>query len=302
IKDVNNATTTYNYANATSTCGNAFPTSVTEAISGLSQSMVWNCTGGVSTSVTDENGKIVSTSYTDTEFWRPNSTTDQQSNITTLSYGGQTSFESSMPFNGTVSTSDTLMTFEGLGRRHISQTKQSPSSTSYDSVETDYDAVGRQSRVTQPYSGTAGQTNSSAPAVTTNYDALGRPTQLADSWTGGGTVSATYSQNDVYQSLGPVPTGENAKRRQSEYNSLGRLTSVCEITGLTGSGSCAQNSAQTGYWTKYSYDANGNLTGVTQNAQAATSLQQTRAYVYDYLSRMTSETTPETATISYTFD
>jgi YD repeat-containing protein len=42
------------------------------------------------------------------------------------------------------------------------------------------------------------------------------------------------------------------------------------------------------------------LTGVTQNAQGSS--QQTRTYVYDDLSRMTSETNPETTGISYTFD
>jgi RHS repeat-associated protein len=306
ITDVNNATTTYNYLNATSTCGNAFPTSVTEAISGLSQSMVWNCTGGVATSTTDENGKIFSTSYTDTKFWRPYSGTDQLLNITTLTYGGQTSVESSMPFNGTISTSDTLVTLDGLGRSNISQTKQSPTSASYDSVETDYDVVGRTSRVTHPYSGTAGHTNSSAPAVTTTYDALSRPTQEADSWTGGSTVSFTYTQNDVYQSLGPVSTGDNnAKRRQLEYDALGRLTSVCEVTvGTTAwpGGTCAQTSAQTGYWTKYTYDANDNLTNVTQNAQAASGQQQTRSYTYDDLSRMTSEAEPESGTTIYAYD
>jgi len=307
IKDVNTATTTYNYADSTSTCGNSFPTSVTEPISGLSQSMVWNCTGGVATSATDENLKVVSTGYTDTQFWRPHSTTDQLSNVTTVTYGGQTSAESSMPFNGTTSTSDNLVTLDGLGRSHISQTKQSPSSTSYDSVETDYDVVGRPYRTTTPYSASAGQTTSpTAPATTTTYDALGRVLTLTDA--GSGTVTYSYSQNDVYQTLGPAPSGENAKRKQMEYDGLGRLTSVCEITNLTGSGTCAQTSSVTGYWTKYTYDANGNLTAVTQNAQAASGQQQTRGYTYDDLSRMTSETDPETGGTSgttpvyYTYD
>jgi RHS repeat-associated protein len=300
IKDVNNAINTYNYPNSTLACGNAFPTSVTEAISTLSQSMVWNCTGGVPSSVTDENGNVVSTSYTDPDFWRPNSTTDQQSNVTNLAYGGETSFESVMNFNSiNNSTSDTLVTLDGLGRSHISQTKQSSSLTTYDSVETDYDVIGRPSRVTLPYSGNAGQTNSSAPAVTTSYDALNRPMAVTDA--GGGTISYTYPQNDVYQTLGPKPSGENnPKSKQLEYDSLGRLTSVCEITGLIGSGPCAQTSPATGYWTKYTYDANGNLTGVTQNAQGSS--QQTRTYVYDDLSRVISETNPETASISYTYD
>jgi RHS repeat-associated protein len=304
IKDVNNATTTYNYSDVNSTCGNSFPTSVTEAISGLNQYMVWNCVGGVATSVKDENGKTVLTGYTDAAFWRPHSTTDQSLNVTTLTYGGQTSVESSMPFNGTISTSDALVTVDGLGRSRISQTKQSPSSTSYDSVETDYDVVGRPFRVTTPYSASANQTTSpTAPSTTTTYDALGRALTVTDA--GGGTVGYTYSQNDVYLTLGPAPSGENAKRRQMEYDSLGRLTSVCEITaGTTGwpGGTCAQTTSATGYWTKYTYDANGNLTNVTQNAQAASNLQQTRSYAFDDLSRMTSESNPESGGISYTYD
>src|SRR4029077_3808077 len=94
-----------------------------------------------------------------------------------------------------------------------------------------------------------------------------------------------------------------------EYDALGRLTSVCEVTSLTGSGSCGQTSAQTGDWTKYTYDLNNNLTGVTQNAQASSSNQQTRTYNFDEFNRMTSETNPETGpgsggarTTSYTYD
>src|SRR5207245_556816 len=54
--DVNNAVTTYNFPDATSTCGNAFRTSVSEPLN-LSRSTAWDCNGGVLTSTTDENGK-----------------------------------------------------------------------------------------------------------------------------------------------------------------------------------------------------------------------------------------------------
>lgn len=80
----------------------------------------------------------------------------------------------------------------------------------------------------------------------------------------------------------------------------GRLTSVCELTTATGSGSCAQTVAQTGYWTKYTYDVLDNLTGVTQNAQSAST--QSRTYTYDALHRLKSEANPETGTVSYTYD
>jgi RHS repeat-associated protein len=113
-------------------------------------------------------------------------------------------------------------------------------------------------------------------------------------------VTFTYSQNDTLQTVGPAPTGEHTKQKQVEYDSMGRLTSVCEITTLSGNGSCAQTTAATGYWTKYTYDALNNLTGVIQNAQSGST--QTRSYVYDDLGRMTSETNPESGTTTYTYD
>ena len=46
---------------------------------------------------------------------------------------------------------------------------------------------------------------------------------------GGGSASYTYPNNDVYQSIGPAPTGEVTKDKQLEYDGAGRLTSVCEV-------------------------------------------------------------------------
>ncbi len=66
-----------------------------------------------------------------------------------------------------------------------------------------------------PYSGTAGQTRLLSSCYgTTNYDALSRTPLVMDG--GGGTVSNSYTQNDVYQTLGPLTSGENSKRRQME--------------------------------------------------------------------------------------
>jgi YD repeat-containing protein len=293
--DVNGAPTTYTYG----TCGNSFPTSVAEPLS-LSKSMTWNCNGGVLTSLTDENTQQTTYTYNDPNFWRTTATTDQEKNTTNFAYATTPPFsvESTLNFNGSMSTADILKTLDGLGRVRVTQQKESPSSSNFDSVETDYDSLGRPSRVTVPYSGTAGQTNSSAPATATTYDALNRPSLITDG--GGGTVGVSYSANDVLQTIGPQPSGENMKRRQFEYNGMGMLTSVCEVTGLTGSGTCAQNTSATGYWTQYAYDARGDLTGVTQDAQSGT--KQSRSYTYDGLGRLTSETNPETGAKYYFYD
>jgi RHS repeat-associated protein len=293
ITDVNNAQTTYTYG----ACGNSFLTSVSEPLS-LSRSMTWNCTGGVQLTSVDENNKTTTTAYTDLYFWRPASVTDPTSAVVNLTYTGETQAEAALVFNSGSSTSDALGTLDGLGRKHIAQLRETPGGTNFDSTETDHDTFGRVSRVTLPYVAASGVTNSSAPAKFTIYDALNRVLKISDSSTG--YRSFSYSQNDVYVTRGPAATGEiNPKRRQEEYDALGRLTSVCEITSAAGSGTCGQHNAQPGFWTKYTYDALGRMTSVTQNAQGTA---QTRSYSYDLLGRLTSETNPESGTTTYVYD
>jgi YD repeat-containing protein len=238
--DVNGSasTVTYVYPDATTTCGNAFPTSINEPLS-LSRSTTWYCAGGVQLTATDENGKATTTAYTNDPFyWRPDSVTDPANAVTSFCYGlmsnstgtctrNSTQVESVLNFNSNNSAVDSLTSIDTLGRAHVTQVRQSPSLTTFDSTETDYDSLGRPNRSTLPYSGNQGQTNSTAPAVATTYDALGRALTVTDA--GGGTVNYTYqpNSNDVLIVGGPAPTGENTKQRQLESDGLGRLTSVC---------------------------------------------------------------------------
>jgi hypothetical protein len=317
ITDIGNGQTTYYYQDSTTTCGNAFPTSARQGVSAigsyLTRSMTWNCTGGVQLTATDENAQITTTSYTDPYYWRPASTTDRTGAVTTACYGLLSSstgtctpnpnqLETAMNFNSNNSTVDKLITLDSLGRSHVSQTRQSPTSQNFDSVETDYDSLGRLSRVTLPYPAGAGVTNSTIASTNTTYDALSR--QLAVSDSGGGSIVYSYGnagaqKNDTLITQSPAPSNsENAKRRQYEYDALGRLSSACELTAGTTAwpgGNCAQNTPTTGYWTKYTYDPLGNLTGLTQNAQMA-GATQSRSYSYDWMSRINSETVPEIGT------
>ena len=59
---------------------------------------------------------------------------------------------------------------------------------------------------------------------------------------------------------------------------------------------------QTGFWTKYTYDLLGDLTGVTQNAQAASGSQQARTYTFDMAGRLLTESNPETGGVTYVYD
>jgi RHS repeat-associated protein len=289
--DVNLAQTGYTYG----ACGNSFPTNISEPL-GLSQSLAWNCTGGVETQDTDENGFANIYNYNqDRYFWRMDSKYDRGFNLTTFGYGS-TSRESSLLFNAGSSVVDTVSVVDSLGRPHIYQTRQAPNSATFDSVETDYDSAGRIDRVTLPYAGSEFQTNSGAPSTTTKYDPLGRTVSVTDG--GGGVVSFIYSQNYVTQISSPAPSGENAKVTVRAFDSLGRLSSVCEVTQGVGSGACPGGS--TGYLTNYTYDVLNNLTSITQNAQSTN--MQIRTYMFDGAGRLISEVNPETGSIQSFYD
>jgi len=307
--------TTYSYNNSgipSPSCGNSFPTTISPPLS-LSTTLAWDCNGGVSTSTTDPNNQTSTVYYAQTSsygtpdpnFWRPYAKTDQLTNVTTISYPDNTNdtvIEGAMLFNSNNSVTDVRLKFDSFGRPILNEVKEAPTSSTYDSTQTDYDLFGRASKTYMPFTNTNDSTCSgTCPGATNAYDALGRPLTITDG--GGGTITLTYMKNDVLQVIGPAPSGEHTKQKQFEYDGLGRLISVCEITSVTGSGTCNQTGSPTkptGFYTVYSYDVLGNLIGVTQNAQSSST--QSRTYGYDELSRLTSETNPESGTATYTYD
>jgi RHS repeat-associated protein len=292
------------YYNGPNGCNNLLLTS-TVSPAALTTSQTWDCNGGVVTSTTDANGKVTINNFdvngVGDPLYRPLSIIDPLNNTTSFGYTPTTT-ESAMNFNGPTSTTDALATTDGIGRTIFAQKRQGQgSSTPFDSTQTAYgwNSTGAFTKQSMPYSGTAGQSApTGTPVTTTQYDALGRAISVTDG--GGGTTSYVYSKNDVLITTGPT---QNFKK-QFEYDGLGRLTSVCEVTAGTTAwpgGNCAQTNPLTGYWTQYTYDALGNLQTVSQNAQGT---PQTRNYIYDGLSRLVSESNPETGgiAITYTFD
>jgi len=284
----------YSYTYAA--CGNSLLTQISKPL-GLSKSQGWNCTGGVRTSVTDENGQPTSIAYNDPYFWRPASSQDALGNTRYMTYTSPTQAGASMTFNSGISINNVVSILNSVGQSHLSQVQQAPGSSYYDTTEVLYSWVssGRQVKNILPFTTTLGGTNPNGPNVTTVADALGRPVSVSGS--GGGSLTYSYSLNDALGTLGPSPVGENSKQKQVEYNAFGWPTSVCEITSTQpgGGSACNQNTAATGFRTSYIYDAMGNLTGVTQGAQS-------RSYSYDSLARMTSETAPEGGTVTYVWD
>ena len=93
---------------------------------------------------------------------------------------------------------------------------------------------------------------------------------------------------------------EVGKQRMSLTNALGQLKDVWEITGSDSETEAVSfpghAEVTAGYHTSYEYDGVGNMTKVTQGAQAP------RLFVYDTLGRLQSATNPENGTLNYQYD
>jgi RHS repeat-associated protein len=296
--DVNGQVINY----TTTSCNNMFITSqYPTGFSNLKTSQTWDCNGAVPTSSTDANGQITQANFSLSgqadPFYRVLQHVDELGNATNLNYAPN-STESVFTFNNGQSVIDGLSSTDSIGRPVVSQLRQSPGGTNWDTKSRSFDNAGRLYKNTLPCVTSSGS-ECAASTETQTYDGLNRP--LVHTGTGGDVTTKSYSGQDVLIALTPSPTNEHAKEIQKELDGLGRLKSVCVISGATGSGSCQQQTAQTGFLTTYSYDAAGRLLSVVENAQSST--YQTRTYTYDLIGRILSETNPEwSGTKSFTYD
>jgi RHS repeat-associated protein len=289
ITEPNNAVTAF-YYNGTDGCNLLMPTSTT-LDNGLSTSQTWDCNGSVVKGQTDvSNSTAVSYDYTENNpdpLWRVKEFTDESSNDTTFTYSSVTSSESNLTFAS--STQDTLTTLDSLGRKILVQKKQGPSASQYDTVRTTYDNSGRVSTVSVPFSCALNCTVVPTAVTTQTYDSAGRPWVTTDG--DSGTITKTYIQNTVISTVGPTPI----VTRQLQYDGLGRLGSVCEVSGQTGNGACGQHTSANGFVTSYLYREDGKLLTSVQGVQ-------TRTFTYDNAGRMLTESNPENGIKSYFYD
>lgn len=174
---------------------------------------------------------------------------------------------------------------DGFGRAVLSETLD-PQGDVF--TKTVYDGLGRARFLTNPYRSQAAATDG---WTRTSYDAAGRVTEVATfggppgtrppdtgtnaSWTG--SVVTSYAGNEV------TATDQAGKKRKSVSDALGRMVKVYE------------DPDGSNYLTSYDYDPLGNLLTVTQGVQ-------TRSFVYDSLSRLTTATNPEDGTAHYKYD
>ncbi|MGA7293486.1 MAG: RHS repeat-associated core domain-containing protein [Terriglobales bacterium] len=216
--------------------------------------------------------------------------------------------EAQMTFSAGASGSsdlDAFNTADALGRPLYAQQIET-SGGSWDTTQMGYswNGTGRVTTKTMPCATTKGSGCSNG-TTTVTHDALGRPLVTTDG--GGGTITNTYTGHssgcgqsllgclDILSVVGPAPAGEVVKQVQKEYNGLGQLMSVCQLSSATGTTSCQQANGGTGFLTTYSYNADGTLASVVRGSQM-------HSFTYDALGRTLTATYPESGTKYFYYD
>ncbi|MEK6325149.1 MAG: RHS repeat-associated core domain-containing protein [Acidobacteriota bacterium] len=167
--------------------------------------------------------------------------------------------------------------FDGAGRVLRQGAGAGPSPTTYDAVATEYDALGRVSRMSNPYLGNDSGIGTPTSWTSNEYDNLSRVKKvtLADQQ----TIQTEFNGSET------TVTDQVGRKKRSVVDGLGRLVGVTEQDTTTGSLTVT---------TSYSYNAVDNLLEINQDGQI-------RSFIYDALSRVKSETTPEGGTATFTY-
>ncbi len=266
----------------------AFPTSITPPTSGAI-SLGYYCKTGQRALVTDQNQKTTSFNY---DAWdRPTSTAFPDSGSSQVSYPFVTEVDVSQLISSTLGSVVTQAIQDSWGRQVESILQSDPNGAT--KVDTGYDGQSRTTSVTNPY-----RQGDTVYSTTVGYDGLGR--RLATTQPDGHTASLSYGAQLASGSISsqlcstatygigyPEFSVDAAdKEREVWTDAFGRLIEVDEPDS-------GDNLTKA---TCYTYDLNGDLTGVL----APTG--QTRSYAYDEMGRVTSATAPESGTTTYTYD
>jgi YD repeat-containing protein len=250
----------------------AYPDSVTCGLTGGPQtttSSTYNAYTGQEMSSTDPNSH--STSYTyDIMKRKLTETRPDNSQLAYVYNDTLNTVTVKNPVDGTNFIEETT-SYDGLGRS-VLKTTSNVSGTTYSIVSIQFDPLSRTYKVSDPY------TSSAQYWTTTQYDALGRITKTIAQ--DNGQTTYAYATNSVTLT---DPTG---KQRKSVTDGLRHVVSVYEPDPTNNNSLTLQ--------TSYTFTVLDKITGLTQGSQ-------TRTYTYDGAGRMTSERTPEAATVNFQY-
>jgi RHS repeat-associated protein len=250
----------------------AYPDSITRGSSAptLTTSATYDLNMGLALTATDEELKVTTNSYDFlgrlTDVQRPDS-----KHVVYAYDDINRTVQVTSPVQGTDAVRQKTY-IDGLGRT-IKQQILDVNNASYSIVETQYDSVGRTSKVSNPHNSTAQYWTE------TRFDALGRTTKIIQQ--DGSQSTFTYSLNTA------ITTDPSGKQRKAQTDGVGRLTYVFEPDTANGNSLTQQ--------TSYTYNVFDLLANVTQGVQ-------TRAFVYDALARLTDATTPESGHFQYQYN
>lgn len=166
--------------------------------------------------------------------------------------------------------------FDGAGRELRRGAGAGASPTTYDAVATEYDALGRVSRMSNPYLGNTSGIGTPTAWTSNEYDDLSRVKKV--------TLPDQQTIQTGYNGSETTVTDQVGRKKRSVVDGLGRLVSVTEQDTTTGSLTVT---------TSYTYNAVDDLLQINQGGQI-------RSFIYDALSRVKSETTPEGGTVTFT--
>lgn len=271
----------------------AYVTSVTNALNQTATSKYNSCTSTLA-STTDINGKT--TFFTYDGYRRGLTTSFPDGGSASISYtdGANPVISATQAIDGGQSLS-TSTHLDGLGRV-VQATRSTPAGTVY--VDTAYDPRGHVASTSNPHLSTGSPTDGT---TSVQYDGLGRAVKVTN-------PDGTFAQA-AFQGAAVALSDEGngniySVEKLQQYDALGRLLKVCEVTNATLIGpdptpaSCgfdinAISARTTGFVTNYTYDVLDNLLSVHQGSALLD-----RTLAYDSLSRLTSSAIPETTNIA----
>jgi RHS repeat-associated protein len=267
------------------------PTGTYGSASSFTTSTAYDYNTGLPTSTTDANNQTTSMAYVD-PLYRPTLVTAPNGHQTITEYGSGTSettrwVKVRSQIDNVPRFKESVSWYDGLGRAVKSQSID-PQGDVF--ALTCYDEMGRVSKSSNPFRNVSNPTCSTALEWTSNtFDSAGRPWKVT---TPDGAVVETLYELSPSGEIGTAVTVKDQaqKQRRSITNALGQLKRVDEPTS-SGLGTIASPHQPT----SYDYDTLNNLKTVNQGAQ-------TRDFVYDALSRLTSAANPESGTTSYQYD
>ena len=285
-----NGTTSYSYdPTQTFVTQTALPTPSSGVA--LSTSWTYDAASGTMLTSTGMNAGQTTTVNTYDPLLRPTAITQPSTGQISYTYTPTQTSVTQLMNSTTGETAQQAVLYDAYGRPSRQEVYNGQSTNSYYQTDTCYDATGLPNFVSLRYQSTGFSAAKQCSGTGTSYvyDALGRSTSVT---TIDGTATTQYTNRAV------LTTDVNGVQKITQYDVLGRITGVCEITSTALNGqsptSCGMDISGTGFVTSYAYALATHTTTVTQGAQ-------TRTFATDDLGRTTSVTEPERGTTNYSY-